>query len=587
MFDSLEKRTMFAGATAMVLTVNGTQLHDAITLSQSRNTLTVVKNGISSTHALSGIAGGTTTNTGMPWTIAKVVVNGMAGNDSIVANATVTRRLEIFGGTGHDTIIGGAGADLLCGGSSKTANESGNDSIQGAAGDDELHASMNGNGVLYGQTGNDKIYGYNGNDTAFGSYGNDSMYGGGGNDSLHGNNDNDVIHGQGGADQLFGDNGNDSIYGGTGNDTAGGGAGHDRVHGEDGNDVLFGDAGNDMLFGENHSDRLYGGADADFSFGGEGDDTIVSIGGTQIDNNYGQGGFDSFWIDAESTEYIDNTAYEQSSGRVHRVASFMNLRWEFTSGDYQQSVSRELTGQTLIDPLPHTSGYGMADFSDRPLFAQNGPTMDDIFQGDIGDCYFMAPLSALAKTQPNRMRQLVVDLGDGSYAVHFKRNGQDVFVRVDGDLHTKSNGSPAYAKLGQEDSLWVPIVEKAWAFFRRNQGTYESTASGGGSGTAWYDALNLQSQAAETSIFANATAYLTWIRTRVAEGKAVILGGPANFANSAFEGVRRGQHIYMVNKVNTENGTPVSVELRDPYGAMITIGAQHLFNRSSGARWVS
>jgi hypothetical protein len=359
------------------------------------------------------------------------------------------------------------------------------------------------------------------------------------------------------------------------------------VHGGDGNDALWGDAGNDMLFGEGGRDRLYGGADADFSFGGDGEDTIVSIGGSQNDNNYGQGGLDTFWVDSEDTEYTDASIFEKLSGRVHRVASFANLRWEFgPNAAYQQAVSRELNGQTLIDPLPHTSGYGKKDFSDRPLFADSGPGRDDIFQGAIGDCYFMAPLSAIAKTMPHRIGQLVVDLGDGTYAVHFRQGAQDVFVRVDGDLHTKPSGSPAYAKLGQQQSLWVPIVEKAWAFFRRNQGTYQSIHGGNGPGTEWFAAFGMQSYRAPGETFADANAYLTWIRNRLTEGKAVVAGGPAGFANSDFEGERTGQHVYMVDQVNLINNTPVSIRLRDPYGKMITIGAQHFYNRSSAARWV-
>jgi hypothetical protein len=68
MFEPLETRTMFAGGTATVFTINGTQFDDVITLTQSGNTLIVVKNGVSSSHALSGVSGGATPNTSTPWT---------------------------------------------------------------------------------------------------------------------------------------------------------------------------------------------------------------------------------------------------------------------------------------------------------------------------------------------------------------------------------------------------------------------------------------------------------------------------------------------------------------------------------------
>ncbi|WP_428941004.1 C2 family cysteine protease [Fontivita pretiosa] len=339
-----------------------------------------------------------------------------------------------------------------------------------------------------------------------------------------------------------------------------------------------------MLFGEAGNDCLYGGTDADFSFGGDGNDVIVSIGGSQNDNNYGQAGYDSFWVDAEDTDYIDASAYEHSSRRVHRVAGFMNLRWQLGPGEYQQAVSRELNGQALIDPVAHTMGYSKKNFQGKPLFADAGPTPDDVFQGSIGDCYFMAPLSSLARTHTHSIRQLVADLGDGTFAVHFRRGGQDVFVRVDADLYTDSGGSPAYARLKMQESMWVPVVEKAWAFFRNNEGTYASIAGGNNPGTGWWEALGVNSGRLPAESFPDANVYLTWIKAQLDAGMTVIAGGPAGFANSDFQGERRGQHVYMVDTVNTINGMPTSIKLRDPYGSYITIGVQHFFNRSSAAR---
>ena len=43
----------------------------------------------------------------------------------------------------------------------------------------------------------------------------------------------------------------------------------------------------------------------------------------------------------------------------------------------------------------------------------------------------------------------------------------------------------------------------------------------------------------------------------------------------------------MVEEVNYASGHAVSIDLRDPYGSYITIGVQHLFNRSLGFRSVT
>ena len=131
--------------------------------------------------------------------------------------------------------------------------------------------------------------------------------------------------------------------------------------------------------------------------------------------------------------------------------------------------------------------------------------------------------------------------------------------------------------------MWCPIVEKAWAFIRRDVGTYQSIWGGNGSGVTWYEALGINFddvQVKESADCNTATEYLLWIAARLAEGKALWAGGPAAFDESAFEGERTGQHIYMVRSVNFVNGQPVSITLRDPYGPDRTVGAQHFFNRN-------
>ena len=50
--------------------------------------------------------------------------------------------------------------------------------------------------------------------------------------------------------------------------------------------------------------------------------------------------------------------------------------------------------------------------------------------------------------------------------------------RVDGDLPVWSWGKPAYASLGAENSLWVAVLEKAWAFFRYETASYNSIEAG-------------------------------------------------------------------------------------------------------------
>ena len=473
MFEALEQRRMFdiSGVTSVVMTIEGTGSADVISLSQQNGKLVLTKNGVTTEHALSGLS----------WTTSRIVLKTYAGDDSIEADASVTKPLEVFAGDGSDQVTAGSGRDL--------------------------------------------------------------------------------IHG---------------------------GAGVDFLHGKSGDDAIWGDGGNDWLFGEDDRDRLYGGADTDFSFGGPGNDVLVSVGGGLYDNNYGQDGVDDIWADSESSEYTDANSFEIASGHEHLVGSFMTLRRPVFWTYEEQPVSRELNGQNFIDPIPIEPGYSKANFSNKPLFANAGPSVNDIFQGSVGDCYFMAFLGATAKMRPDRIRQLVVDLGDGTYGVHFSRkNGSgfdSTFVRVDGDLYTDSNGKLVYADAGQSDSIWAPIVEKAWAFFRYNQGTYASIAGGDGFVQEAL-AMELTNRAVGIHPEVDTAAELaSYLKTQLTAGKPTVMGGPPGLnANTTLTGGRSSAHIYVVDAVYTTTAGTF-VRLRNPWdgATAVDISIELAFARCKG-----
>jgi Ca2+-binding RTX toxin-like protein len=333
------------------------------------------------------------------------------------------------------------------------------------------------------------------------------------------------------------------------------------VHGSNGDDTLLGGAGDDHLFGGQGRDRILAGA---------GDDTIVSLGDSIQDRVSGDDGFDSFWTDANKTELItDASAEETSRGAVHRIASFTAPETMETDLPKTRKIydapSRELNGQNLPDPIGAPSYAGTyVSFADRPLFAGGGPTPLDISQGSLGDCYFLVALMAIAKDDPDRIRQMVTDLGDGTYAVRFHTNGAEKYYRVDGDLQTfNSNGAIIYAKLGAEQSLWVAIVEKAYAFFRRNLGNYVSLRAGWM--TEAFDACGLESESVMWRAVGSAVDQLTRIEQAIDAGATVTWATQSTIP--AGIPVLTG-HAYLVLAVNVDmDGAPVSLVLRNPWGS--------------------
>ncbi len=341
-----------------------------------------------------------------------------------------------------------------------------------------------------------------------------------------------------------------------------------RVFGNAGNDriqidanigigtVLYGGAGVDTLVGGSGADRLYGGDGRDYLYGQGGNDVLVSLGDSSVDRNYGGAGLNSFWCDNGSDELIiDATADEIAAGALHRIASFMNPRINGTT----QSIPRTLAGQNLPDPALTGYSNGYRNFSQYPLFSKYGPRPDDIYQGMLGDCYLLASLGSVAKANPLMIQRSVVDLGDGTYCVQFSSGSTKTYVRVDGDLPTTSSLALAYAKLGRQGSLWAAIVEKAYAFFRYNQGSYRSI-EGGFMGDV-YSHMGLSNRSIVDA--SSATSLLEQLQADLAAGKAVTFGTKTDVGDAPIT----GGHAYMVDAVITDSsGRVTGLRLRNPWG---------------------
>jgi hypothetical protein len=229
-------------------------------------------------------------------------------------------------------------------------------------------------------------------------------------------------------------------------------------------------------------------------------------------------------------------------------------------------VSLELDGQNLAEPLQIGGGGQWKNFSDLPLFPDKvGPVPGDVRQGQVGDCWFGVSLSGLARVNPDRIKQSVVDLGDGTYACVFRTPEGDQFYRVDGDLPVDGNGKLLYLDTGKDGAIWVAVLEKAFAFARAEQGTYQSLS--GGTPDEGYSALRCLNAAFYThdDSFNSATQMINWIGGQRATGRPVSIGTWDSVGGDA--GAVVGDHAYDVVKVNKDaNGNYVSIELRNPWG---------------------
>lgn len=225
-----------------------------------------------------------------------------------------------------------------------------------------------------------------------------------------------------------------------------------------------------------------------------------------------------------------------------------------------QSGPNDLVAQNYADPSTTSAYATYRSFAGRPLFGDAGPLAEDVKQGAIGNCYYLATLAAVAKLDPGRIRQSVVDLGDGTYAVQFERDGAKVYVRVDADLPTWGGGdSLAYAGFGAQGSMWVAVMEKAFSYFRTRELSYGSQSFGWMSEGSNALGLASRSQYSATS----GRALLQSMASELAAGKAVTYAVGVVAAGAPLT----GYHAYSAVSVGYDaQGAPSTLLLFNPWG---------------------
>jgi hypothetical protein len=124
--------------------------------------------------------------------------------------------------------------------------------------------------------------------------------------------------------------------------------------------------------------------------------------------------------------------------------------------------------------LGHSLRYRKADIK-GPIAESDAAGKDcdkfspnDVEQGNLGDCYLMASLASLARTEPATLEKMITPKPDGSYdvkLVEMEAAGAPVWttVNVTSNFVTNRKGEEQYAQSGDQGELWVMLVEKAYS----------------------------------------------------------------------------------------------------------------------------
>ncbi len=317
-------------------------------------------------------------------------------------------------------------------------------------------------------------------------------------------------------------------------------------------DNTFGDL---KIYGANGNDTIVVNSSVNIAtliYGGDGNDTIYNLTtgkativtiGNGVNNVTGNGVNTAYWVNNADTVHASSA--ETALKGVNRVGGFF------------QGVSRNLYGQNLADPTDSGTEIRLTNSS----FWGTGPTMNDINQTGLSDCYFLAPLASMAYSEPQKLMNMAVDLGDGTYAFRFVRGGTNTYVRVDGDLAAGywSDGL-GNATPGANGNEWGSLFEKAYADFRTGADSYASLNWGSQSST--FSDLGMSTNA----LTPNATpdsSVLSVINSNLSAGHAVV---------ASTNGVVRAgapliqSHVYSVIGAFRSGSGAVMVQLRNPWG---------------------
>ena len=557
-FDALEAREVPATAVLVgdTLTITGTEHNDAITVRQSATALTV-----------DGVTGS------FPSTSVRFVrIDALGGDDTIhldKLDQEVIKPAVILAGTGNDSVFSGRGADY----------------IDGEAGDDRI----------FGGYGPDKIAG---------DIGADVLYGGAGNDLIAGGAGDDDIHGQFGVDHLWGGAGYDVVSGG------GGVADHvyDDFAPADGTRV----ADSNYVFHRVRTGKIgapeFGWFDAHLLDGPLRRQARLDARDGLLDRADMIALFeqptDGSTVTATEFHDLDALVHSPEVGIAVQARYFGKKiidgdpanQW-FTGGDGTRAALGDLHAgdtddhlQQLIDKWFLGKDEPMAKSDDRAttfgyreaagkLFV-GGPAATDLHQGDVGDCYWLAGLGAVARQDPQRIRNMFTDNGDGTYTVRLFHSGKAEYVTVDRRLPVDGHGKLVFANQGTAASntgaeLWVPLAEKAYAQFNESgwtgqDGTNSYNGVGGAlaAGAENDGGINGGSSGtAMTQITAAAVTARAIPGTTFADVRAAFDAGKAVTFSSVDDPVRGdvvSNHAYVMVGYDATHHT---VTLRNPWGA--------------------
>ncbi|MDR3471158.1 MAG: C2 family cysteine protease [Devosia sp.] len=156
-----------------------------------------------------------------------------------------------------------------------------------------------------------------------------------------------------------------------------------------------------------------------------------------------------------------NAANTKWTGGAAASTTLGNLAVNSTVTQITELDDKWFLGTDLPSDTVMMSGAGTFTLSysavTDPLFGAGGPSMNDINQGYLGDCYVLASLAEVADQNPSAIESMITNNGNNTYGVRFFINGATEYVTVNDAL---PDGGTIF---NSATDIWASLVEKAYA----------------------------------------------------------------------------------------------------------------------------
>ncbi|HEX4797118.1 MAG TPA: C2 family cysteine protease [Humisphaera sp.] len=260
---------------------------------------------------------------------------------------------------------------------------------------------------------------------------------------------------------------------------------------------------------------------------------------------------------------------DQSNANVHAGNGHHSNKGHGTSGNGSLITTAVLNTKlvsTIFHPIPvflepkvNSDVTQWHNFSSNPLFAAGGPSANDVAQGQVGDCWFLATLAETALRDPTTIKNAIHQRADGTYDVVFHTSPTTtVNEHVDGLLPETVYGSLEYAKLGQGGCTWVAIMEKAFTYFRNRSiaADYATISSGWGREAMSDLGASPTEQLPTTANASQLFSTVVW---------GLIFNSGMEFGTNGTSGPLVNGHEYSVVSARVQGGVN-QIEVRNPWG---------------------